>query len=58
MNSEVNLVGTARLLLLQHVGFVLVIKELNYGHPGISVVHVVSKTGGIDNGKSDYKGNI
>ncbi len=33
VDTEVNLLGTARLLLLKHVGLVLVIDELDNGHP-------------------------
>ena len=33
MNSEVNFVNSTRLLLLKHVGLVLVVQELDDGHP-------------------------
>jgi len=33
VNTEVNLVDSAWLLLLQHVGLVLVVEELNNWHP-------------------------
>ena len=53
MDTEINLVLSARLLLLQHVGLMLVIQELDDRHPRIAVVDVVAEAGGIDNGQSD-----
>lgn len=50
VDSEVDLVLPARLLLLEHVRLMLVIEELNYGHPRIPVVDVVAEPGGIDDG--------
>lgn len=52
--SEINLVGTAWLLLLKHVGFVLIIKELHNWHPRVSVVDIVTEAGSINDGESDY----
>lgn len=54
MNTKVDLVGTARLLLLKHVGFVLVVQEFDDRHPRISVVHVVSETGCVNDSETDY----
>ena len=48
MDTEINLVRAARLLLLEHVRLVLVIKEFNDGHPGVSVVNVVTEARGIN----------
>jgi hypothetical protein len=54
MNAKVNLVDTPRLLLLEHIGFVLVVEELDDWHPGVAVVHVVAETRGIDNRQAHY----
>lgn len=48
MDSQINLVNSPGLLLLQHVGLMLVIQELNDGHPGISIVDVVTKSRRVD----------
>lgn len=53
VHAEVDLITPARLLLLEHIRLMLVVKELNDGHPGISVVHVVAEAGGINNGQAD-----
>ena len=54
MDSKVNLVLSARLLLLQHVGLMLIIQKLDDRHPRIAVVDVVAEARGIDNGQSDW----
>lgn len=54
MDTKVNFVGTARLLLLKHVGFVLVVQEFDDRHPRVSVVHVISETRCVDDGETDY----
>jgi hypothetical protein len=41
------------LLLLEHVGFVLVIEKLDNWHPRVAIVHVISETGRIDDGQSN-----
>lgn len=43
VDTEVDLVLAAGLLLLEHIRLMLIIKELNDGHPRISVVHVVAE---------------
>src|SRR4051794_7806048 len=53
VHAHVNLVGSAGLLLLEHVRLVLVIQELDNGLPRIAVVHVVSEARGINNGEAD-----
>jgi hypothetical protein len=53
MDTEVNLVGTARLLLLEHVGFMLIVQELNDRHPRVAVVDIVSKPGRVNDGKAN-----
>lgn len=53
MNTKVNLVGTAGLLLLKHVRFMLVVQELNDWHPRIAVVDIISETGCVNDSKAD-----
>lgn len=53
VDSEVDLVLAAGLLLLQHVRLVLVIEELDDGHPRITVVDIVTESRGVDNGETD-----
>ena len=48
VNAHVNLVRTTGLLLLQHVRLMLVVEEFDDGLPGVTVVDVVSETGGIN----------
>lgn len=54
MNTKINLVCTARLLLLKHVRLVLVIQEFDDGHPRVPVVYVVSETRCVDDGETHY----
>ncbi|KUI52641.1 hypothetical protein VP1G_10488 [Cytospora mali] len=44
VNTQVDLVISAGLLLLQHVGLVLVVEELDDGHPRVPVVDIVAKS--------------
>lgn len=53
VNTEIDFVDTLWLLLLQHVGFMLVIQELDNWHPGIAVVDIVSETWRINNSQAD-----
>lgn len=55
VHAEIDLIGAARLLLLQHVGLVLVVKELDDGLPRVAVVDVVAKTRGVDDGQANWK---
>jgi hypothetical protein len=55
VNTEVNLIGTAWLLLLEHVGLVLVVQELNNGHPRVAVVDIVTKAWGINNSQTNWE---
>lgn len=48
VDTQIDLVCSAGLLFLQHVRFVLVVKELNDRLPGVAVVDVVAKSGGIN----------
>lgn len=54
MDTEVDLVLTTGLLLLEHVRLVLVVEEFDDGLPGVAVVNIVTEAGGVDNGQSDY----
>src|SRR2546423_14290969 len=58
MYPKINLVHTSWLLLLQHVGLMLVVKELNNWHPRITVVDIVPKAGRVDNSKAYYEKDI
>lgn len=53
VHTHVDLLSTAGLLLLEHVGFVLIIQELDDGLPGITVVDIVTEAGGINNGQAN-----
>lgn len=53
VDSKVNLVLAARLLLLKHVGFVLVVEELDNGHPRVTVVDIVAESRSINDGQTD-----
>lgn len=44
-----------RLLFLTHVCFMLVVNELNDGHPGVPVVDVVTKAGGVNDSELDLE---
>lgn len=55
VDTEIDLVISSRLLLLQHVGLVLVVEELDDGHPGIFVVDIVTESRGVDNGQTNCK---
>jgi hypothetical protein len=52
--SQINFVNSSRLLLLEHVRLVLVVKKFYDGHPGVTIVHVVSKAGGINDSQADW----
>src|SRR5262249_7325142 len=52
VDAEVDLVLAARLLLLQHVRLVLVVQELDDGHPRVPVVDVVAKARRVDDGQA------
>lgn len=48
VDPQINLVHTAWLLLLQHVRLMLVVQKLDNRHPGVAVVDIVAKAGGIN----------
>lgn len=54
MYAQVNLFGTAWLLLLKHIALVLVVQELDNWLPGIAVVDVVSEARGINDGETYF----
>ena len=55
MDTEVNLINTARLLLLQHIRLMLIVQELNDWHPRIAVVDIISEAWCINNCQADYQ---
>ncbi|KAH9822081.1 hypothetical protein Tdes44962_MAKER04756 [Teratosphaeria destructans] len=55
VHTEVDLLGTAWLLLLKHVALVLVVQKLDDWLPAVAVVHVVSEAWGVDDGQADLE---
>ena len=55
MDTEIDLVLATGLLLLKHVRLVLVVEELDDGHPRVAVVDIVAEARGVDNGQSDWE---
>jgi len=53
VNTQIDLILPARLLLLKHVRLVLVVQELDDGHPGVLVVHVIAEAGSVNDGEAD-----
>jgi hypothetical protein len=53
VHTEINLLRSARLLLLKHVGLMLVVEELDDRLPRVAVVDIVAKTRGINNGQAN-----
>lgn len=53
VHTHINLVRSAGLLLLEHVGLMLVVQELDDGLPRITVVDIVAEAGGINDGQTD-----
>lgn len=51
--TKVDLLLALGLLLLQHVGLVLVVEELNDGLPRIAVVDIVAEAGGVNDSQAD-----
>lgn len=54
VDTEIDLVNTAGLLLLQHIRFMLIVQELDNRHPRIAIVDIVSKSRCINNGQTDF----
>jgi hypothetical protein len=55
VNPKVGLLTALGLLFLSHIGFMLIIDEIDNRSPRITVVDVVSETGGINNGEFDLE---
>ena len=53
VDTEIDFIYTAGLLLLQHIRLMLIIQKFDDWHPGITVVDIVAKARGIDNGEAD-----
>lgn len=53
VDTEIDLVETLGLLLLKHVGFVLVVEELDNGLPRVAVVDVVSESRSVNDGQTN-----
>lgn len=53
VDTEVDLVSTTGLLLLQHVGFMLIVEKFDDGLPRVAVVHVVAEAGGVNDSEAD-----
>lgn len=52
MDPEIDLVLATRLLLLEHVRLMLVVEELDDGHPRVPVVDVVAEPRRVNNGQA------
>lgn len=55
MHPQVGLLAPLGLLLLPHIRLMLVINELNNGRPRVTVVDVVSKSRGVNDGELDFE---
>lgn len=53
--AEIDLLCTARLLLLKHVGFMLVVQELDDGLPRVTVVDIIAKAGGVNDSEANWR---
>jgi hypothetical protein len=53
MDTEVDFVCATGLLLLKHVRLVLIVEEFDYGHPRVSVVDIVAKAWGVNDGEAN-----
>lgn len=51
VHSEVTLLLAPGLLLLAHIRLMLIVNEVDDGRPRVAVVHVVTKSGGVDDGQ-------
>ena len=56
VDPEIGLFTALGLLLLAHVGLMLIIDEIDDGSPRVTVVDIVSETGGVDDGQLDLEG--
>lgn len=55
VDSEINLLRSPWLLLLEHVALMLIIQELDDWLPAVPVVHVVAETRSINDGQADLE---
>ena len=55
MDSQVRLFVPLWLLLLPHISLVLVVDEVDDGRPRITVVDIVTETGGVNDGEFDLE---
>jgi hypothetical protein len=53
VHTEVDLVLATRLLLLEHIRLMLIVEELDDGHPRVTVVDIVAEARGVDDGQAD-----
>ncbi len=58
VNAQVDLLLADWLLFLEHVGFVLVVKELDDGLPGIAVVHVITEARSVNDSEADCNASV
>lgn len=55
VNPEIGLLPALGLLFLPHIGLVLIIDEIDNWGPRITVVDIIPKSGGVNNGKLDFE---
>ena len=55
MDPEVGFLPTLGLLFLSHIGLVLIIDEIDDWGPRVTVVDVVSESGGVNDGELDFE---
>ncbi len=58
VDTQVDLIGAAWLLLLQHVRLMLVVQKLNDGLPGVAVVDIVPEPGSVDDSQADWQMSV
>lgn len=55
MDPEVGLLLTLGLLFLSHIGLVLIVDEIDDWGPRVTVVDIVPKSGGVNDGELDFE---
>lgn len=55
VNTHVALLLALGLLLLTHVDFVLIVDKVDDGRPRVAVVHIVTKSGCVDDRELDLE---
>lgn len=53
--TQIGLLCTLRLLLLPHICFMLVVDEVDDWTPRVTVVDIITKAGGVDDGELDLE---